>query len=305
MDKPTKAWGDLSSQTGYSFFVQRPTADEMAEYTERTGLELHFGRALGTVSFDMTLVEAQAFAAAWHPQAIAGGEGGTMTFSQNASPLGTLTWSRVFLDSTPVGEDVEDEVDYGSDGEGAVDFKVWSSAKNKKQVKDEYRIERDDVTHWPPFMEYGKQLMDPEQVTAYKLLIGGKKPGDVVSMGGVVKALKDTGAGYDENYFSLLKGKILIWKHITEESWVISNKAHALKYDPGDKAKEETLPDGTFISTICKENNGDKDRAQEKKTWTVTRTTTRTELYSGQEVPKGATLWDVRKEDPEEEQPND
>ena len=296
MEKPTKSWGSLSAATGSAFFVQKPTEDELAEH------EVKFGRSLGTETYDITAEEARAMADEWDPQPIIGGQGGTMSFTQNASPLGTLTVSRFLIVNAPVGEDAEDDVDYGSDGEGGVDPEIWSTAKNKVQVKDSYRIERDDVTHWPPFMSYGHQLMDPETVTAYKLLIGGHKPGDVFTFGGVAMQLKDTGAGYDNNYFALLKGKILIWKHITEESWIISNKAHASKYDPGDKAKEEQLPDGTFISTICRENNGAKDRApQAKKSWTVTRTTTRTEIYSGQEAPEGAELFDVRKEEKENE----
>lgn len=297
--KPTKSWGSGGEETATSWFVQRPSELDLKL------AELKFSADSTTETYDVTDEEAAARLAAWVVQPIIGGTGGTMSYSRSGSPIGQLTVTTHTLIDVLNGSEPLDEVDVGSDGEGGVDPDVWSTAKDKKQVKDEYRIERDDVTHWPPFMDHGKQLMDPEQVTAYKLLIGGKKPGDVFEMGGVVKALKDTGAGYDDNYFNLLKGKVLIWKHITEESWVISNKAHALKYDPGDKAKEETLPDGTFISTICKENNGDKDRPQQKKTWTVTRTTTRTELYSGQEVPKGATLWDVRKEDPEKEQPTE
>lgn len=294
MEKPTKSWGSLSAATGNAFFVQKPTEDELAEH------KVKFGRSLGTETYDIGAEEARAMADEWDPQPVIGGSGGTMTFSQNASPLGTLTVSRFLIINAPVGNETEDDVDYGSDGEGGVDSEVWSTAKNRKTTRNSYRIEKDDVTHWPPFMEYGTQLMGPEQVAAYKLLIDGHKPGDVFSFGGSPKQLKDTGAGYDDNYFLLLKGEVLIFKEIWETSWVISNKAHASKYDPGDPEKGEQLPDGWYMSTICRENGGGKDRQpQEPKSWTVTRTMVHTELYVGQTVPEGAELYDVRTSAPE------
>lgn len=292
--KPTKSWGSGGEETATSWFVQRPSELELKL------AELKFSADSTTETYDVTDEEAAARLAAWVVQPFIGGTGGTMSYSRSGSPLGQLTVTTHTLIDVLNGSEPLDEVDYGSDGEGGVDPEVWSTAKNRKTISDKYLIEKDDVTHWPPFMEYGHQLMDPKKVTAYKLLIDGNKPGDVFTLGGTPMQLKDTGAGYDTNYFNLLKGEVLVFKEIWEVSWVISNKAHASKYDPGDPEKTVQLPKGWVMSTICKENNGDKDRAQTKKSWTVTRTFVHTELFAGQQVPKGAELYDVRKEAPEQ-----
>lgn len=291
MDKTTKSWGSGGELTGDGFFLQRPSKDELDEN------ELKFGEEATTLVYNVTAEEAHALAEAWRPAPVYGGTGGTMTYAQSASPLGTLTLVTYPLMRDPKGVEPLDDVDYGSDGEGGEDPEVWSTAKNRKTTRNEYRIEWDDVTHWPPFMSYGHQLMDPAQVAAYKLLIGGAKPGDVYVLGGVAVQLMATGAGYDANYFNLLKEKVLVFKEITELSWVISSKAHAQKYDPGDPEKTVVLPDGTYMSTVCRENKGNKD-VGEKKSWTVTRRFVHTELYDGQTVPEGAELYDVRTQAP-------
>lgn len=292
--KPTKSWGSQGETNGKSWMEQRPSELELKL------AKLKFSSDSTTITRDCTDEEAAEALASWEVALEVGAIGGTMTYSRSGSPLGSLTLTQHVLMPVIEGAEPLDEVDYGSDGEGGVDTEVWSTAKNRKTISDKYRIEKDDVTHWPPFMEYGHQLMDPKKVTAYKLLIDGHKPGDVFTLGGTPMQLKDTGAGYDTNYFDLLKGEVLVFKEIWEVSWVISNKAHANKYDPGDPEKTVQLPDGWVMSTICKENNGDKDRAQTKKSWTVTRTFVHTELFTGQQVPKGAELFDVRKEAPEQ-----
>lgn len=224
----------------------------------------------------------------------------TLSYTQSNSPLGDIVLTVAPLVVDPRGNEHEEDVDYGSDGEGGTDHDIWSTQRNAKATREECYIEWDSVTHWPPFMAHGVQLMDPVEVTAYKLLVEGKRPGDVVSIGGQVKALKDHGASYDATYFTLLKEELLIWRYVYSMSWVISSKAHANRYDPGEDPQEETLPDGWTVSTQCTPNTDSSDD-DTPKSWTVTRTWTQRAIYDNQPVPKGATLHDVRDERP---QPN-
>lgn len=77
----------------------------------------------------------------------------------------------------------EDDVDYGTDGQGNIDYDDWSTQRKAKITTDKWYLEWDDVKNWPPFAQYGVQWIDPWTLAAYREMCnGGKLLGALVTI---------------------------------------------------------------------------------------------------------------------------
>lgn len=203
------------------------------------------------------------------------------------------------------GRDHEEEVDYGSDGEGNIDYADWTMERqaNRSKVK-KYAVVWEEAREWPPF-KYGSKYLIPEDVWVGMLaLLKGFKPGDEFMWEGrKVTACTVSGTGYnpdikfDPTYLEFGKRKKIF---VTTEtrSWVVSSvgmrKGHL--YADEKRVEDKRMKKLKWVSLGIAGNRDGKmgrDGEPTNATYTVTETTTIKEPYTGQKIPHGYTLEDA------------
>ena len=178
--KPIKKFGNLRSDSGSSIVGhwQKPKAS----YLEEQGWELGGDAVTYNYKGGESVVNDILSRFPAEPTQ-AGGKGVQVTLSQDGEPLGNISVTVLQVLMKPRGETPKEEADFGSDGEGNPDYDVWSMKKNAQLNTDKWKLEWEDVKNWLPFAWYGKQLIDPWTLAAYKLLVDGDHfLGDIVTM---------------------------------------------------------------------------------------------------------------------------
>lgn len=178
--KPIKKFGNLRSDSGSSIVGhwQKPKAS----YLEEQGWELGGDAVTYNYKGGESVVNDILSRFPAEPTQ-AGGKGVQVTLSQDGEPLGNISVTVLQVLMKPRGETPKEEADFGSDGEGNPDYDVWSMKNEKQLNNDTWKLEWDDVKNWLPFAYYGKQLIDPWTLAAYKLLVDGDHfEGDIVTM---------------------------------------------------------------------------------------------------------------------------
>lgn len=175
-DKTIKSWNvENRESTGGTINIQRPTNEEL----ERAKLQLgsdYTNYTFTTRDISVITTQFNAYPENGEPAYVINateGEGGVYT-------VNVTTYTQV-----PVieGREHEDDVDYGTDGDGNIDYSDWTTIRRAKVTDERWFLEWDDVKNWPPFSKYGIQWIDPWCLKAYKLLVdGGHFEGDLVTM---------------------------------------------------------------------------------------------------------------------------
>lgn len=178
--KPIKKFGKLQSDSGSGVVGhwQKPSAS----YLEEKGWELGGDAVTYNYKGGESVVNDILSRFPAEPKQT-GGNGVQVTLSQDGEPLGNISVTVLQVKMKPRGETPKEEADFGSDGEGSTDYDLWSMKKDKQLTNDKWKIEWEDTKNWLPFAYYGKQLIDPWTLAAYKLLVDGDHfLGDVITM---------------------------------------------------------------------------------------------------------------------------
>ncbi len=319
VEKPIKAWGsagEMLATTGATVVTQVPSDEELkAAKLQRSGESTSY--TFTTPNYNEVISSFNTYA-----------EYGQPAYDITATEGNGGIWTVVVQKTTQVriieGREHEDDVDYGSDGEGNINYDDWTTKRKSKIVDERWFLEWDDVKNWPPFAKYGKQWIDPWTLKAYKLLVdGGHFEGDLVTM--AIKGVDYTmpinmfeqetipdGMSDDEAavflqqlnppgtakeaYYTLLKGQLLILVHTWSKQWVISKYRFKTEYDDmTEEEKEEYDNKGILITTQVRGNEDGKETKEmdehgvpitESNTYTVTRTWTDRKIWDKSMVNK-------------------
>lgn len=193
--------------------------------------------------------------------------------SNGDGDIKTVNVTKTTLVNAMIGQESEDDVDYGTDGEGNIDYDDWTMQRQAKVTDERWSLEWDDCLHWPPFSKYGKQWVDPWTLAALQLLVdGGHFAGDLIdgNYGGVnvtqpismfrqinqnpdpEHMTSDDRALFDDcfrdryitthnpAYYRILKGDVLVLVHTWSKQWVISAKHLGKNKDGIPMTEEET-----------------------------------------------------------------
>lgn len=261
------------------------------------------------------------------PESWQGNKGVQVTMTQNGTPVADISVNVVSLVKVPRSEVPKEEADFGSDGEGNIDYDDWTMKRDKQLNNDEWKLEWEDVRNFLPFANYGTQLIDPWTLAAYKLLVDGDHfEGDIVTINvqGTDKTDKISSFSQitdhssidgwnigDINpvsrsstaYAKLMKGKVLVLTHSWSEQWVVSAKKFEKMQDEMDELTgtqklkyQEMLSEGKIMVSTTGRGNADgpvKDGEKTSKTYTITRTFTHKEEFtasSKSKIPHGLKL---------------
>lgn len=312
--KPVKSWGTTDLQVGESQHLQIPSSRYMKDYLPHP-LKFSDDTTTYTVQGDSGTVSA--IIGQFDDEAEPGDQGAQITVSRNSEVLYTIQVIVAELMVDIHGREHEEDVDYGSDGEGNLDYEDWTMQRSEDITKHEYKLVWEPATLWPPFMDgYGRQLMHPTTLAAYKYIADGGEPGDMLTISGSSRLVCDftqpegmqtsppiPPPGKNWVLRWLLGEKRLVFVHTWSNEWVVSKKraesgkiedltdAEKAKYMSGGKLKT-----GLTVSTVAKGNSdGDEDAFgnRDSKTYTVTRTWTYRILYTQAkygDIPKGLEL---------------
>lgn len=312
--KRVKSWGLTDLQVGEGRHLQIPTSKYMKEY-EPHPLKFSDDTTTYTIQGDTNTVAS--IIGEFDDEAEPGDIGAQITVSRNSEVLYTINVTAAEVMTDIHGKEHEDDVDYGSDGEGNIDYDDWTMQKHEDLTKHEFKLVWEPATLWPPFMDgYGRQLIDPACLAAYKHIANGGEPGDVVTISGLTMmaceftqpdwrqptpAIPPPGKNWVLRW--LLGEKRLVYIHSWSNEWVVSKKrAESGKIEDltdAEKAKYMSggsLKTGLTVSTVAKGNSdGDEDAFgnRDSKTYTVTRTWTYRILYTNAkygDIPTGLQL---------------
>lgn len=307
--KELKKWGTINIQNGGGGHWQKPSKDELLNHFEDRQFELGGNSATYQYKGGYQTVYDILSQFPSSPGAV-GAKGVQITMTQTGEPLADISVNVLQIKMKPRGERPKEEADFGSDGEGNIDYDEWSMKRNKQLVMDKWSLEWEDTKNWMPFSWFGKQLIDPWALAAYQKLKQGKLLGDVVTMTfeGADKRdeLKtfiqrsDWSGEYAQQgwkmtdinpisvgstaYKKLWDEKVLILKHTWSEEWVVSKK----KFVKMKQAEEDLTPEqkqkyqdkmgknGLIVATEGRGNNDGPEENGEKTsdTYTITRTFT-------------------------------
>lgn len=312
--KPVRSWGTTDLQVGESQHLQIPTSKYLKDYKPHP-LKFSDDTTTYTVQGDTHTVAS--IIGSFQSDAEPGDQGAQITVSRNSEVLYTIQVIVAELMVDIHGREHEEDVDYGSDGEGNPDYEDWTMQRSEDITKHEYKLVWEPATLWPPFMDgYGRQLMHPTTLAAYKYIADGGEPGDMLTISGSSRLVCDftqpegmqtsppiPAPGKNWVLRWLLGEKRLVFVHTWSNEWVVSKKraesgkiedltdAEKAKYMSGGKLKT-----GLTVSTVAKGNSdGDEDAFgnRESRTYTVTRTWTYRILYTNAkygDIPKGLEL---------------
>lgn len=312
--KPVKRWGTIDLQVGESQHLQIPTSKYLKDYKPHP---LKFSDDTTTYTIQGDTHTVASIIGSFQSDAEPGDQGAQITVSRNSEVLYTINVTVAELMVDIHGREHEEDVDYGSDGEGNPDYEDWTMQRSEDITKHEYKLVWEPATLWPPFMDgYGRQLMHPTTLAAYKYIADGGEPGDMLTISGSSRLVCDftqpdgmqtsppiPAPGKNWVLRWLLGEKRLVFVHTWSNEWVVSKKraesgkiedltdAEKAKYMSGGKLKT-----GLTVSTVAKGNSdGDEDAFgnRDSKTYTVTRTWTYRVLYTQAkygDIPKGLEL---------------
>lgn len=312
--KKIKSWGFMSAQVGESKHVQIPSSRYMKEFQPHS-LKFSSDETTYTIQGDVHTVAS--VIGSFQSDAEEGDMGAMITVTKQSEVQYNIQVTAAELQYDIHGEEHEEDVDYGSDGEGNPDYEDWTMQKHMDLTKHEFKLVWEPATNWPPFQDgYGKQLMHPTTLAAYKYIADGGEPGDIITISGSMRqvcdftqpqgtqptpAIPPPGKNWVLRW--LLHEKRLVFIHTWSNEWVVSKKraeskkieeltnTEKTKYMQGGKLKE-----GLSYSTVARGNmDGPEDAFGNKKsrTYTVTRTWTYRILYTNAkygDIPTGLQL---------------
>lgn len=309
--KEIKQWGTVDLANGTGGHWQKPTTDALLNSDPDGGRTYSFGANTASYQYkgDLSTVYGILSQFPSSPN-VPGARGVDITLTQNGEPLADISVSVHEIQMNARGSTQKEEADFGSDGEGNSDYDDWSMQKQKELVNDKWSLEWEDTKNWMPFSWFGKQLIDPWTLAAYKMLAEGKLLGDIVTMSvnGADKTdelksftqVSDWSKEYGAQGWSMVElnpisvgstaykklwdQKVLILKHTWSEEWVVSKR----KFEKMKEAEEDLTPEqkqkyqdkmgknGLIVSTEGRGNNDGPVENGEKtsKTYTITRTFT-------------------------------
>lgn len=310
--KELKTWGTVNTENGIGGHWQKPSTEALLFSQEDRQYEL--GGNSVTYSLKGGYQDVYDILSEFPstPGAL-GARGVQITMTQTASPVADISVTVSQIKMKPRGETPKEEADYGSDGEGNTDYDNWSMKRKKQLINEKWSLVWEDTKNWMPFSWYGKQLIDPWTLAAYKMLAdGGHLLGEVVVMAVSGQDKKqplkefvqttDHSSEYAQQGWSigdinpisvgskafsqLMKGKMLILVHTWSESWVVSKRKFEKMKDAEDeltpeqkqKYEDKMAKDGLIVSTEGRGNNDGEVNIQtgerQSNTYTITRTFT-------------------------------
>lgn len=176
--KPIKSWGSggaVTETTGATRYVQSPTDAELEAHQLEKGSQ--------TTSYEYTTDNPDELIAEFIGLPEVGWPCYEITLTEEAGGIWRGQVVKTTLRVKIEGRESEDDVDYGSDGEGGIDYDDWTTQRKAKITTDKWWLEWDDVKNWPPFAQYGVQWIDPWTLAAYREMVnGGKLLGDLVTI---------------------------------------------------------------------------------------------------------------------------
>lgn len=290
--KKCKEWGiEVRETEGQSFNVQIPSTEDLEKARLQKGVDCT--RYTYTSITPLAVIEKfNTFVGLNEPVY-------DIDLSLGNGGVWNITVTKYYQKPILEGHSEPDEVDYGSDGEGNIDYDDWSTQKTAKVTAEKWYLAWEDVTDYPPFAQYGVQYISPSTLTAYVKLKQGFKPGDMISIpaSAYPRPIKSYSQqqpiipdhpipdpGYNEVLQLLYQEKVLILVHTWSKQWVISKshfKANKELEDMTEKEHEEYDKRGILVSTLCRPNedgnrreNRDGTVTVESNSYTVTRTWT-------------------------------
>lgn len=308
--KELKKWGTIDLENGTGGHWQKPSQDELLNHFEDRQYEL--GGNTATYQYKGGYQDVYNILSQFHssPGGL-GAKGVQITMTKTGAPVADISVTVLQVKMKPRGETPKEEADYGSDGEGNPDYDDWTMKRKSKLTNDKWSLQWEDTKNWLPFSWFGKQLIDPWTLSAYKMLAdGGHLLGENVTMtmGGqeMTQPLSmfiqrsDHSHDYAEIGWSiadinpvsvgstafrkLMEGKVLILKHTWTYEWVVSKKKFEKMKDEEDeltpeqkqKYEEKMGRDGLIVATEGRGNNDGPIDSQTGEATSATYTITRT-----------------------------
>lgn len=323
--KELKKWGTIDLQNGTGGHWQKPSQDELLNHFEDRQFELSGNAASYQYKGGYQEVYDILSQFPASPGGV-GAKGVQITMTKNGSPVADISVTVLPIKMKPRGETPKEEADYGSDDEGNTDYDDWTMKRKSQLTNDKWSLQWEDTKNWLPFSWFGKQLIDPWTLAAYKMLVdGGHLLGEVVTItaeGGHDKTDKlntfvqrsDWSHPYgalgwkigDINPISvgstafrkLMEGKVLILKHTWTYEWVVSkNKFEKMKDEEDDltpeqkqKYQEKMGMKGLIVATEGRGNNDGPVDSQTGEATSATYTITRTFTWKRPYTPDMKSL---------------
>lgn len=296
--KEVKKWGTFGgSSSSTDGFWQKPTDREL-----RKG-KMQLGNDITSYSFKGGMETVQSILGQFPSTVVPGAKAVQVSYSQNGQPVGDIQVTVYTLEPVHEHEELEEPKDYGTDGEGNIDYDNWTMEGLARDKETRYQIVWEPAYEWPPFKLGGKILTKPEEVwIGYYAILKGYKPDDTVEYKGKKVKVQHIGSGHykeiaKNNIFEKFAANIKILVKITTRKWKASKTAveHGRIY--AHNVQKVVNKHKVKWVTITAEGNrddaSDTESHHRSKTYTVTETIMEKTPYTGQHIPNGYTVEDM------------
>lgn len=293
VEKPIKSWGtagNILETTGSTLFVQSPTDEELKAAKLEKGSD--------STTYTFTTDNTNEVIAAFTSYAEKDQPCYEITGTEQQGGIWNVQIIKTILKNVIEGQESEDDVDYGTDGEGNIDYDDWSTQRKAKITNDKWYLEWDDVKNWPPFSQYGVQWIDTWTLAAYKEMCnGGKLLGDLVEITAFDKTphilplrdfvhttdLETKGVLDHDDYINFLtdvngngdlgltrhtyaykrlwEETCLVLVHTWSKQWVISKQRFRMNFENMTEDEQEFMDTnkGVLVTTECQGNEDGKE----------------------------------------------
>lgn len=229
----------------------------------------------------------------------------TVDYKQNNHPVGTINVTVYNLAPVPSGEEPEEVKDYGTDGEGGVDYDNWTMERQSRQKETKYKIIFEPARDWPPFKFGDKILLNPKELwRSYRAIQEGHRPGDIVTVEGQRTLVQHVGSGHfkevkKDTVYEKFIDRVKVLVKVTSRSWKVSASAveHNRIYHHDTPPKPVSNYKLKWVTVSIQGNRDDDSSTEENprsKTYTVTESTYEKSLYKeGWKPPHGYSVEDA------------